>query len=376
MSVTNISLPSAYAAGVYTPVFDSNGTNGANHISGEVQTVAANFGSDLQVLVPSYAPFYAQNVTVTFTDAVTHAVSTLTVGVDFFFGFPFLSASRACQLPVYGAIVIANNQLAGTFSLVYHTVGGIWSNTVAFDQGLELLSGVDPYATAWEQVTSYNQVFPNVNGPWDKTDPSNIPSVISSLLDLTAQINTQSSVQLTNFTAALAHLFATDNPHDDTAAAIGLGNVDNYLPATNVQAADFTNTTTYVTPAQLSLAFASGVAHASDTVSGLVKLNDNSFAGDATDSTKTITALGFINLVSAQGTAINLAFNKAQQEGTFSPYPFTFPKTWNGVLYSNMTSLLAAIGASCGIFTPLEFSSNTGKIWFPAGTTVPNLTVS
>jgi hypothetical protein len=375
MSVSSITLPSGYQAGQFTPAFDPTETNGANVIPSELQVVVANFGTDVQFLVPSYAPFFADSFNVVYTDPLVGDPQTLVAGVDFFFAFPFISATRSCNKPVYGGIVIANNRLAGNFVMQYHTLGGVWSSSVSIDQAIELLIGVDPYVTAWEQVINYAGPFPIITTPWDKTDPTDIPAVVEQVLALRDAVVAAAGTSQTANQQAIDHVFDIDNPHEDQASQIGLENVANLPPATNAQAADASNTTTYIAAAQLALAFQAGVPPANDSTPGMLELNAGTQAGDATDPVKALTSAGFLLLAGDSGNPLGAAFNKQQQEARFTPYPFSFPCIWSGNTYNSMPALQAAIQNSVGVF-PLEFSVNQGKIWFPSGITPPDLTIT
>ena len=90
---------------------------------------------------------------------------------------------------------------------------------------------------------------------------------------------------------------------------------------------------------------------------------------------KALTAQGFLNLVASSNNPLGAAFNKAQVEGTFTPFPFNFPCVWNGNTYASMPALIQGIQNYVGIY-PLEYSANQGKIWFPSGTDVPDLTIT
>jgi hypothetical protein len=373
MSVTSVTLPSAFAVGTYSPAFNPAQAIPANNVSGEQQVVAPNAGSDVLFVVPSYAPFFANTVVLTYTPSGGSA-QPLTPGVDYFFALPFISASRALSAAVFGAIVMANNQLAGTIGMAYTTLGGVWVTTVAANQALESRIGTDVYVTAFEQVANYSSVFPQVMGPWDKPDPTGMPDVIKSL---TALINQMANSVLTEQSASaqgILHLFDEANPHRDNAASVGLGNVVNYPPATDLQATDSSNNITYISPAQLKLAFAAGLPHANDGQLGVFLLNLGLPGADAVSPTLVLTAASFASLIQTPGSGIYAGFNRSQQEATFSPYPFTFPATWQGSSYANMTQLLRAVATAAGVST-VEFNATTGKVWFPMGTTLPALAI-
>ena len=374
MSVLGVVLGPKFTSN-YSPAFDPGATVSNNVIDYEIQVLSANFGSDVQFIVPSFAPFFASSFHLYYIDT-NNNYTELHAGSDFFFAFPFISATRALNVPIYSGIVLANNQLAGNFSLLYHTLGGVWVNTPAINQAVEIRNDVDPYVTAWEQVVNYNQVFPNVNGAWDKTDPASMADVITAILGIEKSVQQSALSGLSQSMQGLTHIYETDNPHVDNAASVGLGNVSNYPPASHAQAIDSTNDATYIRGNQLYDIFQKNLPAAQDTLAGIFKLNDASnLPADGSDAAKVVTAHSFNVLVSTQNNPVYSAFNRSQRTAYFTPYPFTFPRTWNGSQYTSMTTLLQAISNLVGVY-PLEFNSNNGSIWFPPGVALLSLAVS
>lgn len=375
MSVISVTLPSGYQPGQFHPAFDPLETLPANVVPGEKQVIAANFGTDVQFFTPAYAPFFADTVTVQFTDSATQQTRTLVVGIDYYYAFPFIGASRASKKAVYGGIALTNNQVNGVVTITYHTVGGGWESSVAINLAVAQLLAIDPYVTAWEQMVDYAVTFPVVGQPWDRQDLVGIPQVVASILSLRDAVQQQTDAQGTQNAAALAHISNLANPHHDSAAQLGLDQVKNFPPATNLQAADPTNNTTYISPGQLGIAFSAGIPRASDTVAGLNLLNDGTVANADTDLTRALTAAGFLALADAPDNQLGQAFNKAQTEAVFHPYPFSFPATWNSNTYPDMATLLQAIRNFVGV-NVAEFSSIQGKMWFPADVVPPVLTIT
>ena len=379
MSVTSVTLPSAFAAGVYSPPFNPLQAGNTNVVSGETQVVTANAGALPQLFIPSYAPFFAASVVLYFTPAGSSTPQLLTTGVDFYYAFPFLGASRAIGVAVYGGLILANNQLNGTITLNYSTLGGTWTQSVAVNQAAALRSDLDPYITAWEQVMTYATSFPIVTSAWDKVDTAKMTDVMLAILALGTSISNATATSQTLMANALAHIANRANPHADTTANLygqTLENVANYLPSTDAQAADSTNTTSYITPAQLRYAIAAALPTATMSTYGTMMFNGaTSLPSDATNATKVLTAVTFLSMVSVQTNYLGLLFNKKQNSATFSPFPITFPATWKGTSYANISTLIQAVQNFVGVY-PLEYSAAQGKIWFPQAVTPPSLTLS
>lgn len=373
MSVTTITLPSAYAAGSYSPVLDVTASNPANSITGEQQTVAANSGDDYLVVCPTYAPFFSDDLIVSIT--VNSVTTNLVLGTDYDLAIPFIGASRALSKSLHGGIVLLNNQLAGVVNLSYHTLGGTWVYAKSIDDAANYFAINDPYTTAMEQYADYQQTFPVIYSAWDKTDSSDVGDLSEAVVSMIDSIATNRLADHTTSLAAVSHIASKTNAHSTTAADIGLGSVSNYPPATDAQAADPTNNKTYISVAQLKIAFETSTPTATDTTDGIMALNKGNSSSDATDSTRGLTAAGFTRLASDVSNAMGAKLNTAQQEGTFSPWSTTWPKKWKGTSYATAAALKSALETYVKV-TPLEMDTSTGMVWFPSDITIPDLTIT
>lgn len=373
MPVTSISLPSNFQPGTQL-AFDPNVTNPGNVITWENQVVVPNSGTDPLIVFPTFSPFFALNCQVFYTPAGgTQAL--LTLGVDYSLGLQFIGATRAISKGVYGAIRLFNNALNGTITIVYHSLGGSWLYTRSLDDSASFALSNDIYVTAWEQYANYAQTFPILTSAWDKTDPTNFSDLGQAINALSTQLVSEYKADQIAFQRAIAHTFSQTNPHNAVKADIGLGLVANYPPATDAQAADPTNDQTYITPAQLVLAFATVTPQATDTAAGIMSLNTGNNSSDSNNATDGLTAAGFYNLASSQNNPLGVAVNHAQLSASFTPWTGTYPVRWNGSTYSNANQLITALASFLNV-GPLEFNTNTGKVWFPASTAIPNMTLS
>ncbi len=228
---------------VQTYPFDPTGTNPLNLVPNEQQVVTAVNYNDYHFVIPRFAPFFKDGLVLTFTNPDGSA-RPLVEGQDYLLANFFISASRACAAPIFGAISFLDFNLAGVIRMSYQTLGGIWTLD---DNGMaELLANEinNPRVTAWEQVTNIPVMFPVISHEWDLVDmvgASEVVTAIQNVADaIVGNINGQN--------AYAAHLVDYNNPHETTAAQVGLGNVQNFPLATPAQAQAGTNNTTYMTP--------------------------------------------------------------------------------------------------------------------------------
>jgi hypothetical protein len=218
--------------------FDPTGAQLSNKIVGEQHVLTAMNFQDYFFVVPTFAPFFLDGLTVVHT-ALDNSTTTLVEGVDYIATHLFIGASRACALPIYGSITFLNLSLAGQVTLQYQTLGGEW--TVDLAQIAEILADRihNPRVTAWEQVSGAPNVFPVVDHPWDLVDMVGLSEVLPKLDDIATAIVNKTT------TGLAAHLAAT-NPHGITPAMINAYSkteVDSLIAAVNAGASPATVTT-------------------------------------------------------------------------------------------------------------------------------------
>jgi len=85
----------------YTYPFDPTGTAPSNKVTGEVHVITQQNHRDYSFIIPTFAPFFAEGVSIIFTDVDGNPVP-LVEGTDYYFGHHFLAASRAISKQVYG----------------------------------------------------------------------------------------------------------------------------------------------------------------------------------------------------------------------------------------------------------------------------------
>jgi hypothetical protein len=372
MQVQQINLPAQYTPGVYVPALDLVGTSPANLVDGEEQVFDANTESAHTFIMPTFGPFYANSLQVRVKNSDDVFV-TMTLGVDYSLVFPFLSASRALGVPMYGGIRFTGIGTLTTVRLKYQSVGGRWVMSPTVIAGLMLGELRHPGAVALEQVAPFNTIFPVVNQPWDRQDPATMLDVSAKIDEMVLRMKQRHGGR--SYITQTTHLSRQDNPHNLSKSLVGLGSVVNLPPAGAQSSQNPANTSEYISTAQVNAMMLSWVIPASASQQGVAKLNLGINPGDDSDSANALTAAGFTNITSNTDSAINRAYNKGQLPKTVTPFPFDYPILWRGVQYNNKQAFVAAVQAFVGVY-PLEFNDQNGTFWFPANTPLPTLAIS
>ena len=217
--------------------FDPTGTQASNKITAEHITIAPPELSEFHFIIPSATPFFRE------TMQVVHLPSqrTLVEGVDYACTHYFHDASMACAKPIYGSITFHDAQLAGAVRLTYQTLGGDW--TLEATKIISILSNklVNPRRVTWEQVADLPYAFPPIDHAWhldDMVGMSEIVEVLEGIRDALAASG-EGGLQ--------THIADKDNPHNTTKAQVGLELVENYPVATVAEAQAGTAVNRYLT---------------------------------------------------------------------------------------------------------------------------------
>lgn len=142
--------------------FDPTGQALSNRINGEQHAVQEANYRDYYYIVPTYGPFFENNVVVNYT-AIDGTHRILVPDVDYYFALPFLGATRSIGLPLYGAIAFNNSIIDGTVSINYRTLGGEWTTDPAAILANLATLMYNPRVALWDVVTNKPAVFPPIN---------------------------------------------------------------------------------------------------------------------------------------------------------------------------------------------------------------------
>lgn len=211
--------------------FDPFGTNPKNKITEERQVITEINGTNFRYFVPKAAPFFEEEV------KVKHVASgvTLTPGVDYQFGLSYNQATQQVMKPVYGSISILNSQYTGTFEIEYHTMGGEF--TLDTQTITEILINLlyDPRTVSWDRIVDPPAVFPPIHHQQPITDFVNYNHLVAAMEALGDKVLESYELFYPAFTR---HLEDRSNPHGVTKADIGLPLTPNARFATLEEAAD------------------------------------------------------------------------------------------------------------------------------------------
>lgn len=281
-------------ATTYAYPYNPNANLSAAFITGETHTITTDPSRTYNWFVPFAAPFFSKGL------VLTHVTSgrVLTPGVDYNFGLEYhIFNSTVAFYPVYGAIVIMDSTLIGTFSISYYTLGDRYAINEAKALALVANTALDPRSTYWESVTDIPSQFPVSDHQHDVSDLTGMSDVVDAINALTASLTDEggkwwqalnehltdyndphhvldmipsggtsiakatqqqaeagtdnvayaTSLRVAQYASANilptlnGHVNATGNVHSLTATELGLGNVPNYAAAT--QSDVDTNTT-------------------------------------------------------------------------------------------------------------------------------------
>lgn len=279
--------------------FDPTGSNPLCRIVNEQHVLTSLNDTDLyQIVIPSAAPFFTNNLIMTFRNP-DQSVRTLVEGIDYYFTHHFIGATKATAKPLAGSITFLDKDITGVLRLTYQTIGGVW--TLDDNQIAELLANINnnPRTTAWEQVVQLPFAFPVIDHEWDLVDMVGASEIVDAIQGI------RDAVLAGNAGGISAHVADKNNPHEVTKTQVGLASVENYPIATQAQAQGGTNHTTYMTPLRTAQAIA---ALGGGSVADHAARQDNPHA-----VTKTQVGLGAVenygvatNSDAVAGTASNL----------------------------------------------------------------------
>lgn len=220
-------------------IFDPSCTNPENIILRERYTIEPPQTHDYYFIVPKSAPFFAGR-----DFSITHYPSgnVLEPGKDYVPSNRFVAATRSTGLGVYGSITILDHTLTGVLEVTYHTIGGIW--TFDANRILEYLTRVerDPRVTSWESVLDQPATFPPTLHDFDINDLKGWEVIMPELVAIREAIDAKGAGALED------HISDYDNPHRVDKLQVGLGNVMNYHISTIAEANAGVNNTSYMTP--------------------------------------------------------------------------------------------------------------------------------
>ncbi len=203
--------------------FDPYGTQPSNRITAEFQPLSPPELSEFLFIIPEAAPFFAESLSIVHVPSMR----TLVEGVDYMPTHLFHDASLACAKPIYGSITFFDNTLTGAGKLTYQTLGGDWVLTA--QKIIDILSNklVNPRRVTWEQVADLPYAFPPIDHDWHLDDMVGMKEVVEALDSILA------AMQQSGDQGLATHIADKTNPHQVTKTQVGLSDVEN-LPVASI----------------------------------------------------------------------------------------------------------------------------------------------
>lgn len=189
--------------------YDSTGIAPSNLIVNEQQVLSLINGDAYRYFIPSFAPFYQTNFSLTGTNGLGNAV-VLKEGVDFEFTAKYIGPSRANGKMVQGAISIINQDIQGHVSLTYQCLGGPWSANRNFVIQTIAENNYNPRRIAWDQVTNAPTVFPPTTHPQPLDTFTGMRDLIDAINGIKLAPRDDESLRKLIWD----HIFDLNDPHD------------------------------------------------------------------------------------------------------------------------------------------------------------------
>lgn len=223
--------------------FDPNGTNPANLIPNELQTLQTPGIDDFYFIIPHAAPFFVDSLVLKNAAGVPYKE-----GEDYLVGHQFVEAEDSIGRPIAGSIRFLKRSIVGQVRITYRTLGGQWGFN---DNAIlaELASKqYNPLIRAWGMIDVLPATFPPL--PHDQSLDSFVGSdELKEGLDAIADI-----LEATAAGSSASHLADFNNPHKTDKKQVGLEFVMNYGIATDAEMRQGTRSDVYATARGVYLA--------------------------------------------------------------------------------------------------------------------------
>lgn len=225
--------------------FDPNGTNPANLIPNELQTLQTPGIDDFYFIIPHAAPFFVDSLVLSNAAGVPYKE-----GEDYLVGHQFVEAEDSIGRPIAGSIRFLKRSIVGQVRIKYRTLGGQWGFN---DNAIlaELASKqYNPLIRSWGMIDVLPATFPPL--PHDQSLDSFVGSdELKEGLDAIADILEASAAG-----SSASHLADFNNPHKTNKKQVGLEFVQNYGIGTDAEMRQGTRSDVYATARGVYLAIA------------------------------------------------------------------------------------------------------------------------
>ena len=225
---------------------DLYGTNPANLVQNERHTlVTPGSKKDYYFFIPNAAPFFVDSMKI-----INEATGLpLVEGSDYEIGHRFIEAMKSTGRPIAGSIRIMKRTLQTIARLEYRTIGGVWGFSDAAIIAELGRRQYNPLIRTWGAIDVLPYSFPSLdhNQPIDG-------GLVGSKEVLAGLTRIADVLEATASGTTESHLRDFNNPHRTNSTQVGLGQVQNYAMATNVEATAANRSDLYISPYGVYLA--------------------------------------------------------------------------------------------------------------------------
>lgn len=227
--------------------FDTTGTASTNLVTGELHTLTEVNSAPYRILIPTFAPFYLNNLQVEHVSILGEATP-LNEGVDFYPSLPYMAAQRSTGRAVYGGLAMISDIPQGTIRLRYQTVGGEWCADRDYVYNMLLTMAYNERLTWWDRITNVQELFPPTDHTNDATDIEGHEALLAKMESIVQAILTRTDNAPASY---IAHLLAQGNVHGLTKSDLELEKVANLPMATDQEVQERQPVEKYITLRQL-----------------------------------------------------------------------------------------------------------------------------
>ena len=207
---------------------DGTGINPANLVVDEIHTLTEINSNTYNIIIPKFAPFYLDNFILKHVD-MNGIETVLTEDVDYYNCLPFIGGTRSVGKMLYGGISFNNAFVNGIIKVTYQSLGDKWvaNSEYVLTRLAELV--YNPRTTVWDVLTNVQEVFPPLPHDQKLDYVYGFQYLVDSINALASQIASSPSQS----SSLLNHILDITNPHSVNKTQVGLGNVPNFMLATD-----------------------------------------------------------------------------------------------------------------------------------------------
>ncbi|AEH03573.1 tail protein [Pseudomonas phage PhiPA3] len=222
---------------------DLHGTNPANLITNELQTLQIPGPNDFYFIIPKAAPFFVDSLEVYNAQTGVKYVE----GSDYIVGHRFVEAMESIGRPIAGSIRFMKRTITGQVRLKYRTIGGQWGFSDAAILAELSRKQYNPLIRSWGDIDVLPASFPALQ------HDQSVDSLVGSE-EINASLNRIADIlEATASGTTESHLKDFNNPHQVTKQQVQLGNVPNYLMASDQQHIDAARNDLFTNPRGVKL---------------------------------------------------------------------------------------------------------------------------